>query len=417
MTNLALRIHLQTLAVVSSLFFANAVSALLPFEKTGNLYVSMWTSNDIAVFTPDGAAVERFTAAGLEGPRGIAFNPANGEIWVAGEHSNAIYIFDHRHQFLRTLEHEDFAEPVGITFRTVDADASNALVYISNSNGNELLVFNQAGILQRRFTTSALLDPNCSAFMADGSLYVSNRLGGSSGEIGSVSRFDSQESFQFDFSAPGISSLMAVARDRNVVGADADDTLWVTSGGGDTGIYEFDLDGNLRNTLLPAAIDDGRSIVPQGIAFDSAGDFYVVSFLNEMLKFDSDGNFLMRFPTGDGTARSTAFQGCRADVDDACVPLGVELGDEETAGSAGDSNSDESITSASETGGGGAFGGLVLALGVFFGRIGGLRDGDARRRFFTFNVHGQTRQSAGDVECGRPCGGRVRRWQIRRQPR
>ncbi len=315
--------HFLTLTVTILLLISGRAAALLPFEKTGNLYVSMWQADEIAVFTPDGTELERFTADGLNGPRGIAFNPVNGEIWIAGEFSDAIFIFDHQHQLLRTLEHEDFDEPVGVTFRTTDTGSADPLVYISNSNGNEIMVFDQSGVLQRRFTAPDLSDPNCSAFMADGSLMVSNRLGGSNGAFGSISKFDSQDNFLLDFSAAGIASLMAVARDPNIPAMIADDTLWATSGSGDTGIYEFDLEGNLLNTLLPAAIDDGRAIVPQGIAFDDAGDFYVISFLNEVLKFDSDGNFILRFPTGSGTSRSTAFQGCNPDIGDRCVPLGV----------------------------------------------------------------------------------------------
>lgn len=83
----------------------------------------------------------------------------------------------------------------------------------------------------------------------------------------------------------------------------------------------------MLTTLLPADIDDGSPIVPQGIAFDDNGDFMVVSYMNEVIKFDGDGNYLTRFPTGSGTARSTAFQGCRTDVDisQGCVPLGVDI--------------------------------------------------------------------------------------------
>lgn len=318
---------INILTCILLLGVGNAAQALLPFDNTGNLYVSMWTADEIAVFTPDGVPVERFSADGLDGPRGIAFNPANGEIWVAGEFSNAIYIFDHNHQFLRTLEHPDFNEPVGVTFSMEDGVAAqNQLVYISNSNGNEIMVFEQSGNLLRRFTAPALQDPNCSAFMADGSLFVANRLGGTTGSVGAVTRFDANEEFQFDFTADGIQSLMAVARDPNLMPGGFDDTVWATSGGGNTGIYEFDQNGNLLRSMLPADIDDGSSIVPQGIAFDDNGDFYVVSFRNEVIKFDSDGNFLMRFPTGTGTSRSTAFQACQSDTaSGACVPLGVDV--------------------------------------------------------------------------------------------
>jgi len=188
------------------------------------------------------------------------------------------------------------------------------------------MVFDQNGNVIKQFTGTAIQDPNCSAFMQDGSLFVANRLGGTAGGAGAVSKFDANDDYRFDFTTPGIASLMAVARDPNAMSSGIDDTLWVTSGGGDTGIYQFDQNGNLLTSILPADIDDGRPVVPQGIAFDSNGDFMVVSFLNEVIKFDDDGNYLMRFPTGPGTARSTAFQGCRTDVDTSqgCVPLGVD---------------------------------------------------------------------------------------------
>jgi len=120
---------------------------------------------------------------------------------------------------------------------------------------------------------------------------------------------------------------MAIARDTNAMQSGLDDTVWVTSGGGDTGIYEFDQAGNLLTTLLPADIDNGSPIVPQGIAFDDAGNFVVVSYLNEVIKFDGDGNFLMRYPTGPGTARSTAFQACQLQpgANGACVALGADV--------------------------------------------------------------------------------------------
>jgi len=351
------------------LLVSSKASALLPFEATGNLYVSMWTADEIAVFSPDGTPLERFSATDLDGPRGLAFNPTNGEIWVTAEFSDAIFIFDHEHQLLRVFEHEDFNEPVGVTFTmTAGVDPPEQLVYVSNSNGNEIMVFNQSGILQRRFSGPNLLDPNCSAFMQDGTLLVANRLGGSNGAVGAVASFDSQDNFLFDFTTSGIASLMAVARDPNTMPGGADDTLWATSGAGDTGIYEFDQSGNLLTTLLPEDIGDGSRIVPQGIAFDSAGDFYVVSFLNEVIKFDSNGNFITRFPTGDGTSRSTAFQGCEQVVDGVCVPFGSTSVSAVSANNEGVVDT-TAIGAVPETGSGGGGGSIGLYSIIFLSCI------------------------------------------------
>jgi len=313
--------------LAACIFSKAATAAILPHQNTGNLYVSMWSADEIAVFTPDGTPLERFSAAGLDGPRGIAFNPANGEIWVAGEFSNAIFIFDHQHQFLRRLDHSDFNEPVGITFSPqLSSEPSDQQVYISNSNGNEVMVFDESENLVQRFTGTALVDPNC----------------------------DNQ--FQFDFTTTGIASLMAVARDQNDVQSALDDTVWVTSGAGDSGIYEFDQAGNLLKSLLPADIDDGRNVVPQGIAFDDEGNFVVISYLNEVIKFDGDGNFITRFPTGAGTARSTAFQACepQQDAGTGCVALG--------ASATTSVDNIDSTGAGSSGGGGGAFSIWLLAV-------------------------------------------------------
>lgn len=349
--------------------FPGHAAALLPFENTGNLYVSMWSSDDIAVFTPDGAPQVRFSADGLDGPRGIAFNPANGDIWVASEFGNAIFIFDSEHRFLRTLDHPDFDEPVGVTFESEPGvAASDQSVYVSNSNGNEIMVFDQSGNLQRRFSGTALLDPNCSAFMPDGTLFVANRLGGTFGTSGAVSVFDNSDTFTFDFTTDGIASLMAVARDPNSLSIDSDDSLWITSGAGDNGIYQFDSSGNLLTSLVPADIGDGRSIIPQGIAFDGDGSFYVVSFLGEVLKFDRDGNFLTRFPTGEGTSRSTAFQGCQAIENGVCIPFGdafeasVDEGINTAGANDGMSPSDMPVSSS-----GGRFSVWLLMVLIFTG--------------------------------------------------
>ena len=85
------------------------------------------------------------------------------------------------------------------------------------------MVFEQAGNSLRRFSGTALLDPNCAAFfMPDSSLFVSNRLGGTTG---AVSAFNKNDVFAFDFTTDGIASMMAVARDPNSLSIDLDDSF------------------------------------------------------------------------------------------------------------------------------------------------------------------------------------------------
>ncbi len=313
-----------TIAAVQNIAYAQ-----LPFENDGHLFVAMYNDDAYSIFSKSGEPVGTMTTPGLNGPRGLAFNPANGDIWVAGEFSNSIYIFDQHRRFKWSLTHPDFNQPVGVTFkRTPGVNPEDHEVYVSNSGtgasspGNNIMVFDQQGNFLRSFTRDGLVDPNCTAFFPDGSLYVTNRLGtldddgNSDGIPGRVDKFDSNDEFLFSFNTPGMASVMAVARDPNGPG-DADDTVWVTSGGGARGIYEFDQDGNLLNTILPVDLDDfgvpGAALVPQGIAFDDNGDMTVVSWTGGIYQFDGDGNLLNSYdpdpstPATPGKSRSMAF--------------------------------------------------------------------------------------------------------------
>ena len=317
------------LGLLGLAFFTGNVVAQLPFENDGNLYVAMYNSDAYNIFTKSGEPVGTLATPGLNGPRGLGFNPANGDIWVTGELSNTVYVFDDEHRLLRSLTHPDFNQPVGVSFKmTQGVNAEDQEVYISNSGtgagstGNNIMVFDQQGNFLRSFTRNGLVDPNCTAFFPDGSFYVSNRLGsvndngGSDGILGRVDKFDANDEFLFSFNAPGMASVMAVARDPNGPG-DMDDTVWVTSGGGVRGIYEFDQNGNLLKTILPAELPNfgvsGTSMVPQGIAFDDNGNMTVVSWTGGVYQFDGNGNLQNSYdpdptiPSAPGKSRSMAF--------------------------------------------------------------------------------------------------------------
>ena len=347
-------------------------AAALPFDDTGHLYVSMWNADEIAVFGEGGTPVTRFSADGLDGPRGLAFHPERDELWVAGEHSDALYVFDGEHRPLRTVRHPDFDEPVGITFSAPAAPDAERELYVSNSNGDEIMVFSEAGELLRRFTDPSLRDPNCSALLPDGTLFVANRLGGSEGPGGAVARFGANEGYEFDFTTEGIVSTMAVARDPNAFDDPLDDTLWVTSGAGTLGIHEFDVAGNLLRSVLPDDVPGGEALVPQGIAFADDGHFFVVSFRDAVFEFDGDGRFVTSFPTGPGTARSTAFRRC----DGACAASG---GSDASADPMTTTPPGEPTGGRSDGGGSGGGGlGMLVLCALAHARLGRRRSGKRR---------------------------------------
>lgn len=312
-----LYLSIRTFFITACILLSVPALAVLPYGNTGNIYVSMWTSDEVAVFSPEGKALGRFTANGLEGPRGIAFNPANGEIWVAAEDADAIFIFDYKHRFLKQLDHVGFDGPTGVTFASKkDVKVEDQEVYIVNSDADSIMVFGQDGQYLREFTDAMFADPNCLAVMPDESFFVTNRLWNSQGSLDKFDGLERYKSRWFDHGTqgmPGMVSVMAVARDPNAVG-DSNDTVWVSSGGGSRALYEYDLMGNLLQTILPSNIKEDDNIIPQGIAFDDQGNFYVASMTNFVYKFDGEGNYLMRFSTGGGTSRSLAMQACKGNA-------------------------------------------------------------------------------------------------------
>jgi DNA-binding beta-propeller fold protein YncE len=312
-------------------FATNPPAQERPLEDTGNLYISLWDQGVVRVFDPWGATLlDELSTPGLEGPRGIAFDPVSSDVWVASERGNAVFIFDRLHALKHTIEHPDFNEPVGVAFRL--SAAGEWEIYVSNSGnssvdptrGNEVLVFNRAREVLRRFSHDELNDPNCAAFFPDGSFFLTNRL------QNRVDRFDAEDtlvstvSYTRDDGSDGLVSTMAVARTPSGSGSE-DDTIWVTGGGGARDLVRFALDGTVLRVLDQATLRDTTGdatllLTPQGLAFDEGGRLLVVSLNGQVLRFDREGTLLgtdgqpytlgapFAWSPGAGSSRSIAVQ-------------------------------------------------------------------------------------------------------------
>ena len=110
------RFSLCFFSLLGLALLARDVAAELPFENDGNLYVAMYNSDAYNIFSKQGEFAGTLTTPGLNGPRGLAFNPANGDIWVTSELSNTVCAFNSQHQLRWTVTHPDFNQPVGVSF-------------------------------------------------------------------------------------------------------------------------------------------------------------------------------------------------------------------------------------------------------------------------------------------------------------
>lgn len=245
---------------------ASVAVALLPPGRTGNLYVTNNAGDDITVYDPNGDYERSFTAAGLNGPRGIVFT-GSGEFYVASQLTNEIFHFGADEQVLGKFGAAELVSPTGMA---INNDGTE--LFVGSFNNDQVVVFSLDGTYLRTFTGGSLNGPNCVAFDPAGNVYVS------SASTGDVLKFDPDENFLFEFTGGGLASPMSIARNTSGV-------LYV-SGGASSNIVKFDTAGNFLGVLthpdLPA---------PQGIAFDDRGHFFISSFsLPNIVEFDdSDG--------------------------------------------------------------------------------------------------------------------------------
>ncbi len=206
------------------------------------IYVSDTSNSRIQVFNTKGEFLLKFGAKGtspgeLNFPYGIAIAP-NDEVYVADTYNGNISIFDQNGDFLRLfgLHTEVLTQPAGLI---IAADR----LYVCNLNPSYILVYNLAteeliNIIGTQGTGRGELQlPNDLALGPDGNLYISDT--------------------------------------------------------GNNRIQVFATGGEFVRTL---DIDPGLIISPRGLAFDSHGQLFVVSKLNnEILLFDSDDKLLDAF--------------------------------------------------------------------------------------------------------------------------
>ena len=99
--------------------------AILPPAHTGNFYVSNWNADEIAVYDRSGTYLREFSAAGMNGPRGIVF-AEDGQIFVANEHTDEVFVFDENEQFVTKFTAAGLDAPTGMAL----SDSGSPLLFL-----------------------------------------------------------------------------------------------------------------------------------------------------------------------------------------------------------------------------------------------------------------------------------------------
>ncbi len=258
-----------SLVVAVSLACATLAHGLLPPEATGEFYVGNYFGDNVLVYGPSGNYLRSFDAGGqLTRPRGIVFVP-DGRIYVAGENSNRIFVFneneEHIDDFSYALPPFALDGPTGMALSN-----DGLLLYVSSFDNDRIFVFDLDGNYQRDFGHLDLDGPNCVAFDSTGSFYVSSAVNAN------VLKFGSDEAWIDTFTGLGALSPMSIARNTG-------DEFYV-SGGASNNIVKFDTNGTVLNVITHPNLPG-----PQGIAFDDRGHFFSSSFsANTIVEFDEN---------------------------------------------------------------------------------------------------------------------------------
>jgi DNA-binding beta-propeller fold protein YncE len=209
-------------------------------DADGRIYVADVSRQAVFVFDEAGGRMEVWDEA-TEGrlfrsPIGVAMGPG-GEVLVSDPELGAVFRLDREGRPLGAIGEGRLERPTGVAW-----DPETARLYVADTRGNDVKVFDAAGTLV-------------------------GRLGGAGEEPGQLN-------------GP---TYLAVAGDRVYVS----DTL-------NSRVQVFDREGRLLERFGERGLYVGNLARPKGVTVDAEGNIYVVeSYFDYLLVFDPEGRLLL----------------------------------------------------------------------------------------------------------------------------
>jgi len=251
----------------------------------------------------DAPATTRLTVWGyvrgtaFEQPRGVAFDPVDGAIYVSNTGAHTIEVFSKLGRPLGRFVHRA-SRPTG---EAVDGRPT-ALAFDASGH---LLVVDQLApyvdVLDRRLRPVTRLaipagHPAALAVARDGTIYV-----GTSTEASRVYRF--RRDYTPDGSWGEEGSGPGYLQDVSALAVLGDSAIAVACERTDLGVQIFGLDGAYRRGFGTHEVGDGNFSLPSGLFATADGRLWVLDEIRRTLQLFDAGGALMAVVTGSGTAR------------------------------------------------------------------------------------------------------------------
>lgn len=270
-------------AITAIALALSALPAAVHELRAADVFFVTMSDNTVRKFDTDGNALGVFANAGMNDPRGLAFD-ASGNLYVANYGTNTLAKFDSAGTYLPA---ETIA--LGLNFSVGVAIDSAGAIYVSNESSARIRKYDSAG---NQLATSVTGNtPTALAFDGAGNLRVANRTGNT------IARFDTNlnalsGTISTDLNRP---RGLAIDTSGNIYAANAfTDDISKFSGSG-TFLGRIGNSTNLNN--------------PYGMAFDSQGYLYVASEQSRTIaKFAANGDFVTSWSTGSIAPRFIAFE-------------------------------------------------------------------------------------------------------------
>jgi DNA-binding beta-propeller fold protein YncE len=185
---------------------------------------------------------------------------------------------------------QNFARPPeGMTFghlSHVAVDSRNT-VYVTQTGGAPILVFDQTGSCQGSIGEGIVLDPNGICIDPSDAIWVAER------DRHQVLKLDKSGAVLLRLGATDRASLQAPFNHPTDVATAPNGDLFVADGYGNSSIHHFSQDGQFVRSWGRAGRGQGEFSIPYGLWVDPRGRVYVADRDNDRIQiFDAEGGFL-----------------------------------------------------------------------------------------------------------------------------